>query len=168
MTFSHLITRFHAVLLVLIGSVLTLGGAWFIELVLGVKPCHLCLIGRVPHYIGIPVAALALIANQSSVSLRMGRAMLALLAIVFLVGTGIAAYHSGVEFGIFTGPTDCTGAIEKAADLQDFLKQLQTVKVIRCDEVAMRIFGLSLASWNAVISVGLAVVAAFGATLKKA
>ena len=163
MPFIHLITRFHAALLVLLVSQLTISGAWFIELVLGVKPCHLCLIGRIPHYIGIPVAALALIANRESVSPRIGRAMLALLAIVFLVGTGIAVYHSGVEFGIFAGPTDCTGTIEKAADIQDFLKQLQTVKVIRCDEVAMRIFGLSLASWNAVISLGLAVVAAMGA-----
>ena len=127
MPFIHLITRFHAALLVLLVSLFTIGGAWFIELVLGVKPCHLCLIGRIPHYIGIPVAALALIANRESVSPRIGRVLLALLAIVFLVGTGIAAYHSGVEFGIFTGPTDCTGTIEKAADIQDFLKQLQTV-----------------------------------------
>jgi len=163
MPFTHLISRFHAALLVLFGSLFTIGGAWFIELVLGVKPCHLCLIGRIPHYIGIPVAALAVMANRSTVPPRIGRVMLALLAIVFLVGTGIAAYHSGVEFGIFTGPTDCTGTIEKAADIQDFLKQLQTVKVIRCDEVAMRIFGLSLASWNAVISLGLAGVAAVGA-----
>ena len=163
MPFIHLITRFHAALLVLLVSLFTIGGAWFIELVLGVKPCHLCLIGRIPHYIGIPVAALALIANRESVSPRIGRVLLALLAIVFLVGTGIAVYHSGVEFGIFTGPTDCTGTIEKAADIQDFLKQLQTVKVIRCDEVAMRILGLSLASWNAVISLGLAVVAGMGA-----
>ena len=154
MPFIHLITRFHAALLVLLVSLFTIGGAWFIELVLGVKPCHLCLIGRIPHYIGIPVAALALIANRESVSPRIGRVLLALLAIVFLVGTGIAVYHSGVEFGIFTGPTDCTGTIEKAADIQDFLKQLQTVKVIRCDEVA---------SWNAVISLGLAVVAGMGA-----
>jgi disulfide bond formation protein DsbB len=114
------------------------------------------------------MAVLALIANRPSLSQRIGRVMLALLAGVFLVGTCIAAYHSGVEFGIFTGPTDCTGTIEKAADIQDFLKQLQTVKVIRCDEVAMRIFGLSLASWNAVISLGLAGVAAIGTTLKKA
>ena len=163
MPFIHLITRCHAALLVLLVSLFTIGGAWFIELVLGVKPCHLCLIGRIPHYIGIPVAALALIANRESVSPRIGRVLLALLAIVFLVGTGIAVYHSGVEFGIFTGPTDCTGTIEKAADIQDFLKQLQTVKVIRCDEVAMRILGLSLASWNAVISLGLAVVAGMGA-----
>ena len=168
MPFTNLITRFNAALLVLLSSLFTIGGAWFIELVLGVKPCHLCLIGRIPHYIGIPVAALALIANRETVSPRIGQVMLAVLAFVFLVGTGIAAYHSGVEFGIFTGPTDCTGTIEKAADIQDFLKQLQTVKVIRCDEVAMRIFGLSLASWNAIISLGLTGLAAFGATREKA
>ena len=49
MPFTNLITRFNAALLVLLSSLFTIGGAWFIELVLGVKPCHLCLIGRIPH-----------------------------------------------------------------------------------------------------------------------
>jgi len=86
----------------------------------------------------------------------------------FLTGTVIAVYHSGVEFGVFQGPTDCTGAIEKPVAIQDFLKQLETVKVVRCDEVAMRIFGLSLASWNAVICAGLTLLAAIGMASKRA
>jgi len=157
------ITRFNVALLVLSGSLFAIGGAWFIELALDIKPCHLCLIGRVPHYVGIPLALAAIIANRPNQSPLTGRSLLALLTVVFLVGTGIAAYHSGVEFGLFQGPTDCTGTIEKSANIQDFLKQLQTVKVIRCDEVAMRIFGLSLASWNALICAVLAGVAAVGA-----
>jgi disulfide bond formation protein DsbB len=151
-------------LLVLIGSLATILGAWFIELVLGIKPCHLCLIGRMPHYAGIAVALLAvLIIKKPSPNPLIGRFLLAFLALIFLTGTAIAVYHSGVEFGVFQGPTDCTGTIEKPVAIQDFLKQLQTVKVIRCDEVAMRILGLSLASWNAVICAGLAVVAGVGA-----
>lgn len=150
-------------LLVLIGSLATILGAWFIELVLGIKPCHLCLIGRMPHYAGIAVALLAiLIINKPSPSPLIGRFLLALLALIFLAGTAFAVYHSGVEFGVFQGPSDCTGTIEKPVAIQDFLKQLQTVKVIRCDEVAMRILGLSLASWNAVICAGLAGLAGVG------
>jgi disulfide bond formation protein DsbB len=151
-------------LLVLIGSLATILGAWFIELVLGIKPCHLCLIGRMPHYAGIAIALLAVfVTGRSSPSPSISRALLAVLTLVFLTGTAIAIYHSGVEFGIFQGPTDCTGMIEKPVAIQDFLKQLETVKVVRCDEVAMRIFGLSLASWNAVISLALAGVAGIGA-----
>ena len=79
MPFTHLITRFHAALLVLIGSVLTIGGAWFIELVLGVKPCHLCLIGRIPHYIGMRIFGLSLASWNALISLG--------LAVVAAVGT---------------------------------------------------------------------------------
>ncbi len=161
--FARLATPLNAALLVLFGSLATIGGAWFIELVLGVKPCHLCLIGRIPHYVGIAVGVVAVWTNLPSRPKWLGRSALALLAVVLLVGTVIAAYHSGVEFGIFTGPTDCTGPLDKPVAIQDFLKQLQTVKIIRCDEVAMRIFGFSLASWNAVISLGLAGVAGNGA-----
>ena len=72
----------------------------------------------------------------------------------------MGAYHAGVEFGWWKGPADCTGAVPTAASMGDFLKSLDTVRVIRCDEVAMRIFGLSLAAWNAVIAGGLALMAA--------
>ena len=164
MSLHRLITPRSMALLVLTGSLFAISGAWFIELVLGIKPCHLCLIGRMPHYAGIAVALLAVfITNRPSPSPSISRGLLALLALIFLTGTVIAVYHSGVEFGVFQGPTDCTGAIEKPVAIQDFLKQLETVKVVRCDEVAMRIFGLSLASWNAVISLALAGVAGIGA-----
>ena len=164
MSLRRFITPRTMAIVILIVSLATLSGAWFIELVLGIKPCHLCLIGRMPHYAGIAVALLTVfLTNRPSPSRLIGRLVLAMLTLIFLLGTGIAIYHSGVEFGLFQGPTDCTGAIEKPVAIQDFLKQLETVKVVRCDEVAMRIFGLSLASWNAVISLALAGVAGIGA-----
>ncbi len=169
MSSTRLVTPRSMALLILIGSLATILGAWFIELVLGVKPCHLCLIGRMPHYAGIAVALLAVfVTNTPTSAPRFSRFLLAVLTVIFLVGTGIAVYHSGVEFGVFQGPTDCTGTIEKPVAIQDFLKQLETVKVVRCDEVAMRIFGLSLASWNAIISAGLCVLAAIGMASKRA
>ena len=136
-----------------------IAGAWFIEIVLGVKPCPLCLEQRIPYYAGIPVALAAAFAAKPYPKLAL--VFLALTAIIFLIGAGMGAYHTGVEEGLWKGPADCTGPIPQAAAMGDFLKSLDTVRVIRCDEVAMRIFGLSLAAWNAVIAGAIAAYAAF-------
>jgi len=160
---NHLQTPLPFAALALALSSATILGAWFIELVLEIKPCHLCLIGRVPHYVGIPVLALAL---ALSVAQRPSWMRLALIiaALVYVVGLGISVYHVGVEWKIFAGPADCTGPLDRPVAIGDFLNQLQTVKIVRCDEIAMRIFGLSLANWNAIICAGLAAMTGFGAT----
>ena len=156
-----------AALIVALGSLAAIGGAWFIELGLGIKPCHLCLIGRLPHYFGIPVATAALPLARSGQKRTLAQTLLVLTAFIYLVGTGIGAYHAGVEIGVFQGPTDCTGPLNQPASMDDFLKQLDTVKIIRCDEVAMRIFGLSLAAWNALICFGLTFIASLGAQSRR-
>lgn len=141
----------------------TVLGALFIEHVLGVKPCELCLKQRIPYYAGIPLAAVvAIAAAQGRGGLRPA-AGFCLVALVFAVGAVMGGYHAGVEWGLWAGPGDCTGAIAKPAAMTDFLKQLETVKVVRCDEVAMRILGLSLAAWNAAIATALAALALAGA-----
>ena len=144
-------------------SFATLAGAWFIELVLGIKPCHLCLLGRLPHYFALPLACLAALLASSPRHRRTTHNLFVLLAAIYLVGTGLSAYHAGVEIGMFQGPTDCTGPLTAPASMDEFLKQLDKVKIVRCDEVAMRIFGLSLAAWNAVICFALTCLSAFGA-----
>ncbi len=163
MSLRKLNIAFYSSAIILIGSIAAIGGAWFIELGLGIKPCHLCLIGRLPHYIGIPLAALSVWQTYVSGTTKWTRTLLVLLSAVYLVGAGIGGYHTGVEAHVFAGPTDCTGPIDKPVAIQDFLKQLDTVKIVRCDEVAMRIFGLSLAAWNSLICFGLTFVAAIGA-----
>ena len=155
---NALFTTRNAALLIALGALATIAGAWFIEIVLGVKPCPLCLEQRIPYYAGIPVALLAAFASQHNP--RAARALLAVTAVIFLIGAGMGAYHTGVEEGWWKGPADCTGPIPTAAAMGDFLKSLDTVKVIRCDQVAMRIFGLSLAAWNAIIAGGIAAYAA--------
>lgn len=155
---NTLLTTRNAALLIALGALATIGGAWFIEIVLGVQPCPLCLEQRIPYYAGIPVALLTfMLANRAP---KAAHALLALTALIFLIGAGMGTYHSGVEYGLWKGPADCTGPIPTAPAMGDFLKSLDTVRVIRCDEVAMRIFGLSLAAWNAIIAGAMAAYAA--------
>ncbi len=78
-------------------------------------------------------------------------------------GAALALYHSGVEWKLFPGPSDCAGTLAKAASTEEFLRQLQTVKPVRCDEPALFVLGLTLANWNAMISLALAAVAGVGA-----
>ena len=156
---NALFTPRNAALLIALGAIATIAGAWFIEIVLGVKPCPLCLEQRIPYYLGIPVALIA--TWLSARHPTFGRYTLGLVALIFVIGAGMGAYHAGVEWGFWPGPAGFTGPIEKPAAMTDFLKSLNTVTVIRCDEVAMRIFGLSLAAWNAIIAGALGLYAAF-------
>lgn len=158
------ITPFRAALFVVIVAAATILGAWAFQLA-GYAPCELCLKQRIPYYIGIPVALLTLfVASRHRLgSHRAARLGLAALTLIFVASALFGAYHSGVEWGFWPGPADCTGTLEKAGSMNDFMKQLQTTKVVRCDAVAIRILGLSLAGWNAVISAVMAFVAGLGA-----
>ncbi|MGA9488277.1 MAG: disulfide bond formation protein B [Methylocella sp.] len=139
-------------------------GAFIFE-ALGYAPCELCLKERIPYYAAIPIAVLTLFfAARGSKTLM--RAAFMVLALIFAASAVFGAYHAGVEWGFWAGPTECTGALDRAASVSDFLKQLETVKVVRCDSAALRILGLSLAGWNAVISAGLAALAVLGLRAK--
>lgn len=143
----------------------TIAGAFAFQAA-GYVPCELCLKERIPYYAGIVVALPAIVlAVRGPRGLL--RAAFAALFLIFVAGTAFGIYHAGVEWGFWPGPSSCTGAIAKATSMQDFLHQLHTIKVIRCDAAALRILGLSLAGWNAVISAVLAGIAAFGFTWGK-
>ncbi len=137
-----------------------IGGAWTIE-AMGYIPCDLCYLGRKPYYVGIPLAGLTLFAALRGRA-EIARWGLAALALVFLAGTGIAFYHTGVELKYWPGPTECTGALTGAVSAEDFMAQLKHIKPVRCDEPALLLFGLSLAAWSALVSLGLAGLAAWG------
>ena len=136
----------------------TIAGAWGFQWA-GYPPCDLCLEQRYAYYAGAPLA----LAIAAAAALKAPRAALtagfALLTAIFLYNAGLAVYHSGVEAKFWQGPTACTGgALAPAAG--DLLKQLETIKVVRCDEVGLRVFGLSLANWNILISAALSALAA--------
>jgi disulfide bond formation protein DsbB len=150
-----------AIALLTAGPLLLLAGAWHFELNLGLLPCKLCLQQRWPHYAALVIGGLALAGIASGlIGARLARAALWLLAATFAVAAAMGAYHAGVEWGWFAGPSDCGGAAPAAAgSMQDFMKQLSTTRVVSCTEAAWRLFGLSLAGWNALFSAGLALLA---------
>jgi len=152
-------TRFGSALTIAIIAAATIAGAWAFQLH-GFAPCELCLKQRPAYYAGVPLAAvLAYVASGRGPQGVLTAGFLGL-ALIFVANSALGVYHAGVEWGWWVGPQDCTGALTAAPNVTDFLKELQATKVVRCDEVQLRILGLSLAGWNAIISAALAAVAA--------
>jgi disulfide bond formation protein DsbB len=151
-----------AALAITVIAAATLAGAWFFQLVLDIRPCPLCLEQRYAYYLAIPLGALTAFAAGRDAPRNLLLAGLAILAVAALGNAVFGTYHSGVEWGFWQGPTDCTGPIGNLGSAGSLLERLDTVKVIRCDEVQWRFLGLSLAGYNVLISLGMAAIAAWG------
>jgi disulfide bond formation protein DsbB len=139
-------------------SALTLAGALGIEHIGGIPPCPLCLDQRIAYYAAIPlgVVAYAFASGRPIVT----KAILAVLVIGFLINAGLGVYHSGIEWDWWAGPEACSGgAGPLASNPDDLLQSLSRPQVVRCDEAALRIFGLSLAGYSVLISLFFAAVA---------
>ena len=141
----------------------TLAGAWFIQLALGIQPCPLCLEQRYAYYLLVPLAVLIAIAAARDAPRAVLVAGLAVVALTTLANAGLGTYHAGVEWGFWKGPTECTGPIVNLGSAGNLLQRLDTVKVVRCDEVQWKFLGLSLAGYNVLISLAMAAIAARGA-----
>ena len=149
--------RRTAAILILLAAAAAIGGALVFQHGFGYQPCKLCLVQRDPYYLALPVAIATAIAPPRSLWSRIG---LGALALIFLISAGLGAYHAGVEWGYWPGPSDCGGApAPQAAGMDDFLLSLEQTRVVSCAEAAWRFLGLSLAGWNVVISLGLAALA---------
>ena len=141
----------------------TLAGAWFIQLVMGIQPCELCLAQRYAFYLVVPLGALMALAAAKDAPRAALMIGLAIVALATLGNAGLAAYHSGVEWGFWKGPTACTGPVGNLGSAGNLLERLDTVKVVRCDEVQWKFLGLSLAGYNVLISLAMAAIASWGA-----
>ena len=140
------LTPLRAAALALIVAFATIAGAWGFEAA-GYAPCELCLQQRWAYYAGVPLAAFAT-ASFAAGWRKSGAAALAVFAAIFLAGAVFGAWHAGVEWGFWPGPTACTGVGEAFS-----FDQLNDMKpVIGCDVVQFRFLGLSLAGYNALIS----------------
>mgnify|MGYP006191631243 FL=1 len=126
--------------------------AYFIEYVLNHAPCNLCLIERIPYMVSFTLAFLVLILNKYE------RISLIVIGLFFVFGTIISFYHIGIEQGIFNESLVCFLETEnKAISAEDLLKELKT-KSVSCKDVVFRIFGLSLATLNTIISFVISVI----------
>lgn len=143
-------TRLRLILLAAGGSAALLLGAFTFQY-FGYPPCKLCLWQRWPHAVAILLGLLAVAFP--------GIAPIALLgAIAALTTGGIGVYHTGVERGWWEGPNTCTSGSIGGLSSSELLDKIMNAPLIRCDDVAWQLMGLSMASWNALISFGLAAI----------
>ncbi|MCY7271793.1 MAG: disulfide bond formation protein B [Sphingomonas bacterium] len=128
-----------------------LAGAYLSQYVGGLHPCEMCYWQRWPHFFAIAVAALAFLSPADS---RNARLLTALAAIAIAVSGAIGIFHAGVEYRWWEGLTRCStgGALT--------LDEIMNVPLIRCDQVQFSFLGVSMAGWNALISLGSAVAIA--------
>jgi disulfide bond formation protein DsbB len=140
----------------------TILGAYFFQYVLGYLPCPLCFEQRIPYYIAVPLALVVALAATWSAPRPVVIGGLALLALIMAVSTGLGVYHAGVEWKWWPGPADCSGPLGGMGSAGDLLQRMQSQTVVRCDDAAWRFLGISLAGYNALISLALVVVTAWG------
>lgn len=138
--------------LILTFSVFALGAAYFIQHILGHKPCNLCLIERLPYIFAIIIISLGLILKKFE------KVIIILLILIFITATIISFYHFGIEQGFFKESLVCNldSSITNLSK-EDLIKELQQ-QTVSCKNVSFRIFGLSLATINTIISLILSVI----------
>ena len=120
-----------------------LGGALGSQYIGGLHPCEMCYWQRWPHGVAILLAAGAFTAPAESAR---SRVLTLFAALGIAVSGAIGFYHAGVEAGIFEGLTSCSTI--GATSFEDLMK----VPLVRCDQVQWSLFGISMAGWNAIIS----------------
>jgi len=141
------LTRSNLIALASFGSFALLAGAFFFQ-TLGYAPCQMCLWQRYPHAVAVVIGLLALVLKRAQTALALFGALAA------ATTAAIGAYHTGVERGWWEGPTSCTG---KGLDTNNLLST-DITPIVMCDDVVWSLFGLSMASYNALISLVLVVI----------
>lgn len=124
-----------------LASLAVLAGALYFQYVHGLPPCPLCLWQRWPHAVAVVVAL---------TRLRL------LLPLIYAISTTLAGFHMGIEYGWWEGFSTCGSAIQ-ATTSQELLAALRAAPPVRCDAIAWT-WGLSLAGWNMLISMGLTII----------
>ncbi len=132
--------------IILLVSIIALVSAFFIEYILGHQPCNLCVLERIPYLLAIIIVLL----NFKFIQFE--KFFIIFLIIIFLAGTTLSLYHLGIEQGFIQESLVCD--LKSGSNLlskEEILKQLQE-KSVSCKDVTFKIFGLSLTSYNILIS----------------
>ena len=126
--------------------ILSLSIAYFIQYVLGHKPCNLCIIERIPYIAAIILISLIFILN------RYQKIISSLILIFFIFGAVVSFYHFGIEQGFFSESLVCDLGNSRPLNKEELLNQLKKTEIVSCKDVTFRFLGLSLATINTVIS----------------
>ena len=140
-------TKPNLIALAAFGSFALLAGAFLFQSI-GYAPCKMCLWQRYPHAVAVALGLLALVLA------RFQRTLALLGALAAAITAGIGLYHTGVERGWWEGPTSCTGSGLGT----DNLLSTDITPIVMCDDVVWSLFGLSMASYNALISLVLVAI----------
>lgn len=147
MTLKHL-----SIILLVLPSALLLGALGF-QYIGGLAPCDLCIDQRWPHLFAAIMGLAAL-----SLMPKPGIAKIAIIlgAIGMAISGAIAIFHSGIERKLWPGPSSCSNRIDPNLSPEDYLKAIEQAAVINCGDISWSLFGLSMANYNALISLGAA------------
>ena len=138
--------------LALLVPVALLGGAYGSQLIGGLYPCEMCWWQRYPHFVAIPFALIAFFIGNPAVQ----RSFVALAALAILTSGLIGGYHAGVAYGWWEGLTKCSSTAVGTGE--DLLKSIMNAPLVRCDAAPWKLFGISLAGYNFLISTGSALI----------
>ena len=133
------------VMLALGGSTVLLLGAFGFQHLGNMTPCKMCYWQRYPHAVAIGLGLAFLLIQH--------RSLLWLGALAALATGGIGLYHAGIERGLWQGPASCTSGPIDGLSTDDLVAQIMTAPMVRCDEVPWALFGISMAGWNAILSI---------------
>ena len=128
-------------------SILSLSIAYFIQYILGHKPCNLCIIERIPYIAAIILISLIFILN------RYQKIISSLILIFFIFGAVVSFYHFGIEQGFFSESLVCDLGNSQPLNKEELLNQLKKAEIVSCKDVTFRFLGLSLATINTIISI---------------
>ena len=128
-------------------SILSLSIAYFIQYVLGHKPCNLCIVERIPYIAAIILISLIFILN------RYQKIISSLILIFFIFGAVVSFYHFGIEQDFFSESLVCDLGNSRPLNKEDLLNQLKDTEIVSCKDVTFRFLGLSLATINTIISI---------------
>lgn len=132
-----------------LAATLILAAAFGFQLA-GYHPCEMCWWQRYPYMAIIAVAIVAKVAPKIP-----HKTVLLLLALLFAVDAGLAGFHAGVEQGWWEGITTCTASINSSASIEDALAAIDNAPLIRCDEIAWSLFGVSMAGYNFILAMAM-------------
>ena len=128
-------------------SILSLSIAYFIQYILGHKPCNLCIIERIPYIATIVLISLIFIVNKYE------KVISSIILVFFIFGAVVSFYHFGIEQGFFSESLICELSNNNPLNKEELLNQLKKADIISCKDVTFRFLGLSLATINTIISV---------------